>query len=195
VKLIVATAFVLFTASIAVAQAAQPQPPPALAPTPSPDPTPRACGPATESFAVTVDKIPSPAEADPRPTPGKALAYLIQDDRYFDKNKKSHPIVKWGFDGDWVGATRHRAYLAIPLDPGEHHVCAEWQVPPTISVRATNGTLKFTAVAGRTYYFRAIDLYQPHNIHVARVLLDPTSGDEGALLAKQSGRANWTPQR
>jgi hypothetical protein len=188
VKLIVATVFVLFAASFAAAQA----PPP---PSPSADPTPRSCGPTTENFVVSLDKVPSPAEADPRPTPGKALAYLVQDDRYFDKNKKYRPIVKWGVDGDWVGATRHRAYLAIPLDPGEHRICAEWQVPPTISVRATSGTLKFTAVAGRTYYFRAIDLYQPHNLHVARVILDPTTGDDGSLLAKQSGRANWTPQR
>ena len=103
--------------------------------------------------------------------------------------------MKWGVDGDWVGATRHRTYLAIPIDPGEHRVCAEWQVPPTIATRATNGTLRFTAVAGRTYYFRSINLYQPHNIHQASVVLDPTTGDDGSLLAKQSGRANWTPQR
>ena len=193
VKLAVATSFLLFAGSVTAAQAPQPQMQPSAA-TSSADPAPHSCGPATENFVVTIDKVPSPAETDPRPTPGKALAYLVQDDRYFDKNKKYQPIVKWGVDGDWVGATRHRAYLAIPLDPGEHYVCAQWQVPPTISVRATNGTLKFTAIAGRTYYFRAVDVYQPHNIHSALVILDPTTGDEGALLAKQSGRANWTPQ-
>jgi hypothetical protein len=187
VKLFVAIAIVLFTTSFAGAQAG-PAPP-------SDDPAPRACGPSTEKFVVTIDKVPSPAEADPRPAPGKALAYLVQDDAYFDKSKKYRPIVKWGVDGDWVGATRHRAYLAIQLDPGEHRVCAEWQVPPAIVTRATNGTLKFTAVAGRTYYFRAIDVYQPNNVHVARVILDPTAADSGALLAKQFGRANWAPQR
>jgi hypothetical protein len=144
VKFIFAIVFVFLAASIANAQA------PVSPPPPSADPTPRACGPSTENFVVTIDKVPSPTEADPQPTPGKALAYLVQDDAYFDKSKKYRPIVKWGVDGGWVGATRHRAYLAIQLDPGEHRVCAEWQVPHTISVRATNGTIKFTAVAGRT---------------------------------------------
>ena len=97
----------------------------------------------------------------------------------------------------WRLGRRHASshVFAIPIDPGEHRVCAEWQVPPTIATRATNGTLRFTAVAGRTYYFRSINLYQPHNIHQASVVLDPTTGDDGSLLAKQSGRANWTPQR
>ncbi len=131
----------------------------------------------------------------PLPAPGKALAYLVQDNSFFDKNKKDQPIVKWGVDGDWVGATRHKTYLAISLDPGEHHVCGEWQEPPTIAVVPIDGHLKFTAVAGRTYYFRATNVYQPHSLHAATLVLSPTSSDSGALLAKQSGRANWTPLR
>jgi hypothetical protein len=186
VKIAFLTTCIFLAASLAAAQTPAP---------PSADLSPRSCGPSAENFVVTVEKVPPPSVADAQSTPGQALAYLIQDDSYFDKNKKYRPIVKWGVDGGWVGATRHRAYLAIPLAPGEHHICAEWQVPPTIAVRATTGTLTFTAVAGRTYYFRSINLYQPHNIHQASVLLDPTTGDEGALLAKQSGRANWTPQR
>lgn len=149
------------------------------------NPTSQGCGPAAESFTVT--KGPK-AQADLRPEAGKALIYFVQDDRFFSKHPP--PTIKWGLDGAWVGATQHRLYFRMTLEPGEHRLCAEWQVPDKISKSTIFGAATLHAKAGETYYYRAESVHRGP-LNVATLSLLPVTRDEGALLDLQKGYSDF----
>jgi hypothetical protein len=107
-----------------------------------------ACGPKSGSFQVTLDKSQRTLA---QPDPGKALVYFIQE-----KGSDAFAVTtKIGIDGGWVGANKNSSYFAVPVVPGEHHVCA--------NVRAFRGhpvgLVHFTAEAGKVYYFDARVVY------------------------------------
>lgn len=83
----------------------------------------------------------------PTPTPegGKALIYVVAD---------GHLTTVFGFDEEWVGAVSDKGYFFVPIDPGEHHVCAMLQSlrPDRGRPRVSVHSLK--AEPGGTYYFR-----------------------------------------
>ncbi len=63
--------------------------------------------------------------------------------------------TKIGLDGTWIGAVKNSSYFGAPVEPGEHHVCANVQ-----SFRGHPvGLLHFTAEAGKVYYFDARVVY------------------------------------
>jgi hypothetical protein len=65
-------------------------------------------------------------------------------------------IVKVGLDGAWVGANHGTSYLSFPVEPGEHHLCAEWQLGEApSSIRYTVSLTSLRAEPGQTYYIRA----------------------------------------
>ena len=109
------------------------------------------CGPGNENFDLKTE--PNISQPDPAPTPGKALVYFVQDDRYF--LSRPRPTVKWGVDGSWIGATRSLTYFHIAVDPGEHHLCAQWQSAVILSESKQTAVAHFVAEPGRVYYFRA----------------------------------------
>jgi hypothetical protein len=158
----------------------------AAAPVPQVNPAMPGCGPANEKFKVTTD--PKPQE-DPAPEAGKALIYFVQDDRFFTSHPR--PTVKWGVDGAWVGATRSATYFHIWVEPGAHHLCSEWQSAVILTQDAQVAVAHFTAEAGKTYYFRAQNVYWKE-MPEAAVTLDPIDSDEGALLASRAGYSNAT---
>jgi len=142
------------------------------------------CGPGNENFDLKTE--PNISQPDPVPTPGKALVYFVQDDRYF--LSRPRPTVKWGVDGSWIGATRSLTYFHIEVDPGEHHLCAQWQSAVILSESKQTAVAHFVAEPGRVYYFRAQNLYwRDRDFSTASVTLEPVDSDEGALLASQSG--------
>jgi hypothetical protein len=107
-----------------------------------------ACGPKPSSFDVKLDK--SQHTLVP-PEPGKALVYFIQE-----KGSDAFAVTtKIAIDGVWVGANKNSSYLAVSVEPGEHHVCASVQ-----SLRGHPvGLVHFTAEARKIYYFDGRVLY------------------------------------
>ena len=110
----------------------------------------------------------------PTPTPedGKALIYVVAD---------GDLTSIFGFDEKWEGAVKGgRApgtggYFFVPIEPGEHHVCAMLQsFLPGRGPRVSVHSLK--AESGGTYYFRT----RMVGINTGFVLqLDQLDSDEG----------------
>jgi hypothetical protein len=111
-----------------------------------------ACGPADVKFNVTSSGQQLTAQSEP----GKALVYVVEQ---FDKpeNELVTPTLRVGLDGAWVGATYGTSYLFFSVEPGEHHLCSDWQsLPPLRLINHLPPSLaNLTAESGRIYYFRA----------------------------------------
>jgi hypothetical protein len=139
-----------------------------------------ACGPTKEQFQVKTDGAQQP---DPQVESGKALIYVAEDQKF--KGFKD-ATARIGLDGAWMGATRGNSYLFFSVEPGEHHLCADWV--PTLVGRGVS-LFGFTAEPGKTYYFRARTLGGPASMgdrnsfdDVATIDLDLVNSDEGKLL-------------
>lgn len=159
----------LFLASSALAQS-QPN---SLSPAAS-------CGPGDVKFDVKLDNS---QHSLTQPEPGRALVYVMES---FQRppGELGTPTIRVGLNGAWVGANHGNSYLAFPVDPGENHLCTNWQ---SILKRLSeqHSLTSFTAEAGKTYFFRVqthvesegggsqvwyIDL-QPVNIDEAQYLI------------------------
>lgn len=134
------------------------------------------CGPANAKFEVKSEGSNHPVA---QPDPGKAVIYFLQNDDHF--YSRPRPTNKWGLDGNWVGATQANAYFFVTVDPGEHHLCTEWQnfVGPFAGHQAA--ALHLTAQPGGVYYFRVRDLYRK-DIDPPSAKLEPVDSDEALLL-------------
>ena len=140
------------------------------------------CGAENVRFNVSTDveKQPLPAvEA------GKALVVFVQDDGSFGSHPR--PTTRFGIDGKWVGATHANSFFYAQVDPGEHHVCANWQNRVELfgTPRSTAAT-SFTAESGKVYYIRARDmgLTDRSGAFLAQpeVELESINADEGQVL-------------
>jgi len=156
---------------------------------PSPGASQGACGPKEVRFdAQTSPGKPVLLE------PGKALVYVSE---VFKKvpGELGNPTIRVGLDGTWMGATRANSYLSFSVDPGEHHLCTNWQSHLKRLSREASFT-NFTAEAGRTYYFRARISYQ--SVGEATVMsldLDPIDPDEGQYLVASNPASTSHPQK
>jgi hypothetical protein len=144
--------------------------------------------PATANAAAVCSNLPNAifevktenGEHAAQPVAGKALVYFMQDDtKYFEHPR---PTTRLAVDGAWVGATHSDSYFYVSVEPGEHHLCANWQgggLQPVVAVAAAH----FTAEAGHSYYFRAQNSSVKDGgktIEFARV-----DSDEGQLLVNR----------
>lgn len=140
------------------------------------------CGPADVQFDV---KTGGTQHATPVPEAGKALLVFLQDDAKF--GSRPRPTTRFGMDGTWVGATHSNSYFYVSIDPGEHHLCANWQ-SRVVLLGATRSTAAahFTAEAGKAYYFRARDIaITDHSgavVSEPEVKLEPVDSDEALVL-------------
>jgi hypothetical protein len=136
-----------------------------------------ACGPAGVQFETQT----STDHTLPQMEPGKSLVYVVE---IFDKNagQLSRPTLRVGIDGKWTGAVKGSSYLSFSVDPGEHHLCANWQSHwKHFSQKAA--FTSFSADAGKSYYFRAhIVESGPNGSGNFTLDLDPVNGDEGKYL-------------
>jgi len=100
-----------------------------------------ACGPRDLNFEVKADVSRHPT---PSPENGKALIYFVAEGSL---------TSMLGLDGKWVGAVNGGMYFFIPIEPGEHHLCALDQkgVLQIGSRRPSLHSLK--AEPGASYYF------------------------------------------
>lgn len=128
-----------------------------------------------------------------QPLPGKALIYVVEDQLF---KAVRDVTVRVGVDGAWVGATRLNSYLYFSVEPGEHHLCADW-----LSSLLSNGRavafFGLNAEAGKTYYFRARTLGGPPSMgerngiyDTATIDLDLINSDEGKFLISQRPFSN-----
>lgn len=132
-----------------------------------------ACGPKTVSFDVKLDSAPHPAI---QPEAGKALVFIVQDAGTVSSSVGS-ATVKIGLDGAWVGANHHNSYFSLSVEPGEHHLCANWQSHFDYLSRLV-GLAHFTADAGKVYYFRV----RAVSTSLLFLDLDRLDSDQGKLL-------------
>jgi hypothetical protein len=107
---------------------------------------PDACGADKTGFDIKIKKDqPQP----PAPDPDKALIVFVETamSSHFAPTFE----VRFGLDGAWAGATTGKAYFAVPIAPGEHHLCA------TIHSMYAKGVaaIDLTAEPGKVYYYEA----------------------------------------
>ena len=156
---------------------------------------PPACGPLNAEFQTKIDYNQA---ADFQPESGKALVYVVEDQKFHAAKEVTARI---GLDGAWVGATHGESYIFFPVDPGEHHLCADWR-----STLLSNGRrvslFAFTAEAGKVYYFRARTMGGPSSMldrssldESASLDLEPVNDDEGKLLVSNSPYSASHPKK
>ena len=143
-----------------------------------------ACGPSNVQFAIKTNNNVQHQLA--QPDPGRALVYVIEDQKFKVVNDVTTRI---GVDGAWVGANRGNSYFSFSVEPGKHHLCTDW-----ISDFLPGGRLvsltSFTAESGEVYYLRARTSASPTSGKAgsgASVDLDLVNDDEGRLLVASSG--------
>jgi len=149
------------------------------------------CGPSETHFEVTTDKNQHPL---PQPETGKALVYIFRvekrtpDVHYFGKE-----TMLAGIDGTWIGANRDdNSFLFLPLDPGSHHLCVNFDSKLKKFSRIGTAT-SFSAEAGKVYYFRAeIDFRMDHEFAAKLESIDPA---EGQLLVASSSLSISHPKK
>ena len=150
------------------------------------------CGADQIHFHVKRDKHAQPVQ----PEPGKALVYFIENDDDF--NMVPMPTTRVGIDGQWLGATQDKAYVAFLVDPGPHHLCASWQSAGDNGSALITGAyigypskakaIVFTAQPGAVYYFLDKNTYDPHDQSGNRSSLDLSliDGQQGSQLIRKA---------
>ena len=163
----------------------------ALAQNQSPGAT--SCGPSDVKFDVRHDNTRHPLLSQPEE--GKALVYVIE---VFQKppGELGNPTIRVGLDGTWVGANQGSSYLSFSVDPGEHHLCTNWQ-SMWKRLSDQHSLTSFTAEAGKTYFFRV----QTHVESEGResqlwyIDLQPVNADEGKYLIATSPLSVSQPKK
>ena len=121
-----------------------------------------ACGPKDAKIDVKLDESQHTLS---QPETGKALVVFIQDIGVVNCLGGCLK-TRMGLDGAWVGANQHNSYFSVPVEPGEHHVCASPQsrFAPATSEKFASvlaAFAHFTAEAGKIYYFRTRSFGSP----------------------------------
>lgn len=140
-----------------------------------------ACGPMDVQFDV------HPAKGQPltQPDPGKSLVYVIE---VFDRaiNQWGSPTLRMGLDGKWAGAVKGYSYLAFSVDPGEHHLCTNWQ-SSVMQLSSKAAFAGLNAEPGKIYYFRALIIESSASIELD---FAPVDADEGKYLVASAAPSN-----
>lgn len=106
---------------------------------------PDACGDDSVKFDVKAEKNqPAPAP----PPAGSAQIIFVEE-----QNRRAgfHLVtVRYGVDGNWVGANYGDSYFVLNVAPGIHHVCVNAQ-----GDKKAVGVTSFTTEAGKVYYYEA----------------------------------------
>lgn len=136
-----------------------------------------ACGGKDVQFDVKADTKQHPT---PTPAEGKALVYVSQDFGHVESRK--FMLTRVGADGRWIGANRGNSYLFFELEPGEHHLCINWQSRFETASSAV-ALANLNVEAGKTYYFRLRNFVADNNYIFE---LNPVNPDEGKLLVAMS---------
>jgi hypothetical protein len=156
-----------------------------------------ACGPREVHFEAKEDSTQHPT---PLPEPGKALVYVVEDlgqcsgcaagsSTFFSNVDRA--LTRLGMDGAWVGANHGSTYFFFTADPGEHHLCLNWQSRFGVRSRAFS-LANFTAEEGRVYFFRA-RVFPGHDDYSFD--LDAVNSDQGKFLVASSAFSVSHPKK
>ncbi|MFP5237240.1 MAG: hypothetical protein ACLGSD_15185 [Acidobacteriota bacterium] len=142
-----------------------------------------ACGPAGALFRVDLVRKANlpPVRAD------RAVVYVIGNAVHFGLGPGA-PILRVGVDGTWVGAVKgsdRPSYAAIPLRPGVHHFCVQWQGPGD----ATSVALNELSLRDGNSYWLVAEGINPSGILPPVLTLDTVNSDEGKLLVAAGRQA------
>jgi len=144
-----------------------------------------ACGPDSAQFEIKIDRSRHPLGTV---EPGKALVYVIED----QKTKFIKDVTtRVALNSSWVGANRGDSYFFFTVEPGENHLCADWESPFLAADRLIS-LAHFTAEAGKVYYFRARTTGSSgsgagnHQDQLPSLDLELVNDDQGALLVASS---------
>ena len=166
-------AFVLLVPMLAAAQV-----------TKATDPIKAACGPANSKFKVNTNSAAGTSAL----VAGKANVYIVEvQERVGFCPFGCGITVKAGMDGSWIGATSGNSFLMVPVDPGEHHLCAAWQSKLS-GVRRHLQLIGFTAEAGKAYYFRT-HITPGTTETILKMDFQAINADEGELLVDSSPKS------
>jgi hypothetical protein len=89
----------------------------------------------------------------------------------------------------WVGANKNSSYFAVPVAPGEHHVCASVQS----SRGHSTGLVHFAAEAGQVYYFDGRVVYgEGSNLYFS---LGAVDSDQARYLINSLALSVATPKK
>ena len=150
------------------------------------------CGPASVDFDVKTDPKQHPA---PRPDQGRALVYFLQVETQDGGTiRKGWVTTRAGIDGNWAGANHGRSYFFVPVEPGEHAACADWQ-SRIKTYSSQNAALNFTAEAGKAYYIRATILEITAHQNTPGMKLELIDDAEGQLLISSSALSTAHPKK
>ncbi len=145
-----------------------------------------ACGPKNVKFDASQD----PAQhATPQPDAGKTLVYVVQD--IGELQCSGCALTKVGVDGAWVGANQGSSYFFFPVDPGERHLCVNWQSRLGWRSKAF-AMANFDAEVGKTYYFRVRIFPGRYDYSFD---LDPINSDQGKFLVASSAFSVSHPKK
>jgi hypothetical protein len=144
---------------------------------------PDACGGGKVKFDVhTEGHQPLPA----RPPAGWAQIVLVEDQNQAPYYQDA--TVRFGLDGEWVGASKGKSYFLMTVNPGVHRLCASMQDESNVELATV------TAEADKVYYLEAkvtvhtmgtpISDFPP--TFTVRLALAPLSEDQG-----QERLATW----
>ncbi len=149
-----------------------------------------ACGPDNVMFDM---KTNDDADAVAQPATGKALVYVIGEGPNGFACRGCGIVARVGVNGAWVGAINGASHLSFPVDPGDQHLCVNWQ--SVFSGRSGYVALgNLNAEAGKVYYFRMRVLIQGEK--AATLLdLDPLNSDEGKYMVATSKLATSTVKK
>ena len=136
-----------------------------------------ACGPKNAKFSASQDHKQHPT---PDPDPAKALVYVVQE--LGELKCEDCALTRLGLDGTWVGANQGSSYFFFWTEPGEHHLCLNWQSWMEARSQAF-AFANFTAEAGQVYHFRARIFPVRNNYSFD---LDAINSDQGKYLVASS---------
>jgi hypothetical protein len=109
------------------------------------------CGSARIQFDVKTDRK---EHVVTQPEPGKALVYVIEDEKSDPHYTQiGHITTRVGLDGNWVGANHEESYMSFAVEPGAHRVCSDVQ-SKFVSAEKLSGAADLIAEAGKTYFYR-----------------------------------------
>lgn len=140
------------------------------------------CGPTKTQFEVVMGEHD---QTVPVRSPGKAAVYVIE----VQKPEGTGVTTRVGLDGNWMGANTGAAYMSFEVEPGDHHVCVDWQS----SVRARQQAIAaavVTAEAGERYYFVAEVLVGEPDLTLTEV-----DEAEGLALMSRYGKSAWKEKK
>jgi hypothetical protein len=141
-----------------------------------------ACGASNSKVKVHTDRNQHPlGTADS----GQALIYIIEEQQI---RGQMTIATRYGVDGQWVGGNSGTSYFFTAVDPGEHHLCGEWETKPIFQARPLS-MISFSAKSGEVYYFRV----QVGAIAPSLMDLQPINTDEGKFLISKSAFSITAP--